>query len=124
MTNNERIAKRFQFDLEMDIFKDTSYINSIRTYYFKISNKKEVELMDFVLGKLLHFENFYEKRYKDKVSSESLFEDGREYVVLSIVILDNDKKIYNFSKYTDEYFNELPDYIKEVEIEEWQIMKE
>jgi len=118
MTNNERIAKRFQFDLEMDIFKDTSYINSIRTYYFKISNKKEVELMDFVLGKLLHFENFYEKRYKDKVSSESLFEDGREYVVLSIVILDNDKKIYNFSKYTDEYFNELPDYIKEVEIEE------
>jgi len=113
------IAKRFQFDLEMDRFKKNritlDYANGRHEYriVFKISNKEEFFILRIILKEML--------RYMRCTNIDSLHETFIKNFDLKDFYVEIDKENKKYWVYSDMYgflsfidsINELPEYFKE-----------
>jgi len=112
MTNNERIAKRFQFDLEMGRFKSFRRNNYQNQILFSINTQEDYDKVNDLIwhkmrGILIGNQN------SEFTKSENLI------CCVNIDIKSNFFYFCNFSITTNDkhrYLNEMPDYIKEWEI--------
>jgi len=100
---NEEIRKRFQFDLEVGVFKKIEF----ETYF--LIKRKDLCFIDFLID-IGYFFTFLPSA--DALINQSIRETNEVCMVLNEATKEINPTLWRFK----EYFNDVPDYIKEYKI--------
>jgi len=108
--NNEKILKRFQFDLEMEVYEDNSGLASISkpVYIFRFRDRKDRRVFTKIMKKL-NYKLVFPQRVRSIINAS--------YRSLGITIFPKIKEFGYFYFYLNEEklyeFNKIPEYISE-----------